>query len=628
MRFLLAKLCRRGARRLAAAGLVALWTAAAAADFRPDSELATGEGPVPWTHERFQNDPRDFQFAVVTDRTGGHRPGVFSSAIPKLNLLSPEFVMSVGDQIEGYTENVARLDAEWDEFEAIVARLRMPYFHVVGNHDITNRVMQRKWIERFGKTYYHFVYKDVLFLCVDTEDPPDTSISPEQREYFRKALAEHPDVRWTLLFMHKPMWNYDFAKGWTEFEELLAGRKYTVFAGHTHNYLKYVRNDRKYIVLATTGAGSGLRGDAYGEFDHIVWITMSDEGPRIANLMLEGIRDEDIRTEADRELLRPILSGTAVRYDPVYVEGERFGRAETRLVLTNPAGIPMVVRGEFAAHHAAVVEPEAVAFELPAGASRTLPIEFAVEPPILRSQVGPLELSLTLSYERPDRPPLEVRRSEAIVVDRRHDCPQRPRPIRVDGDLSDWSALPEELTAPRQVFGRANWTGPDDASLRFGAVWDDEYLYLAVKVTDDRVVRRGNVRVWEQDAVALFLDARPDPERSASRAGWYDRHRDYLLLVVAPPGNATQEMEVLERSELPEGLLVAARRIEGGYAIEAAVPAGYLDERQGGPWKAFRLNLGAYDWDSPRGPASSIWWQPRWDHEANYPGSGTFVRGR
>jgi len=48
----------------------------------------------------------NFQFAIVTDRTGGHRPGVFMEGIHKLNLLQPEFVMSVGDLIEGYTEDV------------------------------------------------------------------------------------------------------------------------------------------------------------------------------------------------------------------------------------------------------------------------------------------------------------------------------------------------------------------------------------------------------------------------------------------------------------------------------------------------------------------------------------------
>lgn len=38
-----------------------------------------------------------------------------------------------------------------------------------------------------------------------------------------------------------------------------------------------------------------MRGTAFGEFDHIVWVTMTDSGPRIANLLLDGIFDENVK---------------------------------------------------------------------------------------------------------------------------------------------------------------------------------------------------------------------------------------------------------------------------------------------------------------------------------------------
>ncbi|HEX3313323.1 MAG TPA: hypothetical protein VHR72_00475, partial [Gemmataceae bacterium] len=49
----------------------------------------------------FPDDKSEFSFAVVSDRTGGHRANVFSQAIEKLNLMQPQFVVSVGDLIEG-----------------------------------------------------------------------------------------------------------------------------------------------------------------------------------------------------------------------------------------------------------------------------------------------------------------------------------------------------------------------------------------------------------------------------------------------------------------------------------------------------------------------------------------------
>ena len=42
---------------------------------------------------------------------------------------------------------------------------------------------------------------------------------------------------------------------------------------------------------------SKLRGPEFGEFDHVVWVTMTVDGPLIANLLLEGIWHEDVVTE-------------------------------------------------------------------------------------------------------------------------------------------------------------------------------------------------------------------------------------------------------------------------------------------------------------------------------------------
>src|SRR5438067_12419368 len=133
----------------------------------------------PWTNLHFNNDPDEFQFAIVGDRTGRHRPGVFEKGISKLNLLRPEFVMSVGDMIEGYTKDEVEIDQQWDEIEGFTAKLEAPYFYVPGNHDLSNPVQAKKWRERFGPAYYHFVYRDVLFLCINTYDP-ESRISPEQ----------------------------------------------------------------------------------------------------------------------------------------------------------------------------------------------------------------------------------------------------------------------------------------------------------------------------------------------------------------------------------------------------------------------------------------------------------------
>ncbi len=255
----------------------------------------------PWNHLKLNNLPENFQFAIVADRTGGHRKGVFEDAVRKLNLMQPEFVVSIGDFIEGNTTDRDRINYEWDEFTGFIDRLQMPFFYVPGNHDCGNEDMDAVWKERFGTFYYHFVYKDVLFLCLNSveamKDSCFAGIEKPQYNYIRKVLKQHPDVRWTMVFMHKPLWTFDNTRYWNDVEVLLKDREHTVFVGHKHKYVKYERNNGKYFILATTGGYSKLRGPDFGEFDHVVWVTMTDNGPVIANLMLQGIWDENIVTK-------------------------------------------------------------------------------------------------------------------------------------------------------------------------------------------------------------------------------------------------------------------------------------------------------------------------------------------
>jgi calcineurin-like phosphoesterase family protein len=262
--------------------------------------VVRSEARNPWTHLRLNNDPGEFQFAVVSDRTGGHRARIFSRAVEQLNLLQPEFVLSVGDLIEGYTTDQEKIANEWREFQTFAASLRMPFFYVPGNHDLTNPAMEKAWKEKFGRRYYHFVYRGVLFLMLCTEDPPGqapAAMSAEQAAYVKQTLAENPDVHWTVVCLHKPVWVFAEQEkvGWKPIEDLLAGRPYTVFAGHVHRYQKYVRNGQNYYQLATTGGGSKLRGTSYGEFDHVAWVTMKKDGPVLANVLLDGVLTEDLR---------------------------------------------------------------------------------------------------------------------------------------------------------------------------------------------------------------------------------------------------------------------------------------------------------------------------------------------
>jgi predicted phosphodiesterase len=262
----------------------------------------------PWTNLRMNNAPESFHFLVVSDRTGGHRARIFSQAVDQINLLQPAFVVSVGDLIEGYSKDKAKVEAEWKEFQTYTSKLQMPFFYVPGNHDVTNPVQKEIWKDRFGKSFYHFIYKDVLFLAVNSDEPnvdkEDGQLGKEQVEYFEKVIKENTGVRWIFVLVHKPMWTHENLdkNGWLDLEKALAGRKYTVFAGHIHRYQKFTRQGMNYYQLATTGGGSRMRGMRYGEFDHVAWVTCKPSAdPIIANIMLDGIYPENLKRTVTEE---------------------------------------------------------------------------------------------------------------------------------------------------------------------------------------------------------------------------------------------------------------------------------------------------------------------------------------
>lgn len=299
------------------------------------------EGPRPWTSETFEPEEEDFTFAIISDLTGGERPNIYSTAVGQLNRLDPTFVLSVGDLIEGGTEDVNQLEKEWNSFDTRTAGLAMPFFHLGGNHDLTNPVMRRFWENRFGRRYYHFVYENVLFLMLDSEDYEEQrmveiyqarakalkilsgeiegkyedseyfkmpernlgGISDAQNEYFKTILEHYPKVKWTFVFMHKPLWMHQENQGLEKLEALLANRPYTVFNGHVHAYSHRIRNGRDYIMLGTTG-GSQNPKDSMA-FDHVTLVRMAKE-PVITTLKMEGILDETgkVKVEYDSLILK------------------------------------------------------------------------------------------------------------------------------------------------------------------------------------------------------------------------------------------------------------------------------------------------------------------------------------
>jgi hypothetical protein len=98
-------------------------------------------------------------------------------------------------------------------------------------------------------------------------------------------------------------------------------------------------------------------------------------------------------------------------------------------------------------------------------------------------------------------------------------APKRAHLITIDGDLSDWDGVKgftmdqEKFFFVGQGMSSKNWGGPKDLSATFKVVWDEQYIYVAIHVVDDKVnepfgslVSGTETGSWDDDGVELMFD--------------------------------------------------------------------------------------------------------------------------
>lgn len=345
----------------------------------------------------------------------------------------------------------------------------------------------------------------------------------------------------------------------------------------------------------------------HGEFDHVTWVTMTDDGPVIANIEIDGISDKYVVPPAIRETF---MQAPVISVSPWFDESGG-----------GPISVPLLVTNHF---------DHALNFKVDIFSNPDITV-LGDAPMGVMAPGETSQFSLIVDAgDQSDVEPLRIRANIELVLEpgniipwtqdlrlapvRREALNRSQIPITLDGDLSDWPSLPLGGGGTATLAdGRPVNLEAEDGSFRFGVQYDDDHIYVGVRVRDDEVASaslqdKHNAR----DFAVITFDAR-SADLSASNPAQIAELKDgkWLMMMAAPKGETG---ELLFGDFVPDGFEAIVRPVQGGYVAEYQIPVAYAEAMQGENWSDLRLNVAINDIDpSTRdlGPVI-MGWQPEW----------------
>lgn len=195
-----------------------------------------------------------FQFVILGDRTGEAQPGVYEQVWKELTAEHPDFVLSVGDTIQGLNDAVAA--HEWREVSRIFRQhATIPLYLTPGNHDIwsaKSEALFRKFAEH--PPHYSFDFHGLHVTVLDNSRTE--RFSADELHFLERDLQAHKQAQTKLVISHRPSWLLPvlFANSKSPFHQI--AKKYGVryvIAGHVHQMLHFELDGITYLSMPSAG---------------------------------------------------------------------------------------------------------------------------------------------------------------------------------------------------------------------------------------------------------------------------------------------------------------------------------------------------------------------------------------
>jgi len=212
--------------------------------------LFAADAPAPAPH-----------FVLLGDRTGEVQTGVFERIWRQISDGKPEFVVSVGDSIQG--GNDATAESEWRSVRrALEPYNRIPLYLAPGNHDIWNAASERYFQQYAGHPpHYSFDAGGAHFTVLDNSRSDGWPAG--ELTWLESDLRAHAAAPVKFVVSHRPSWLLDAALGNTKGPLQVIAKQYgvcCVIAGHVHQLIHAELDGVRYIALPSAGGHLRLSG--------------------------------------------------------------------------------------------------------------------------------------------------------------------------------------------------------------------------------------------------------------------------------------------------------------------------------------------------------------------------------
>src|SRR5512138_731489 len=144
----------------------------------------------------------DFRFSIIGDRTGGGRQEIYARTWEEVDRFRPEFVINVGDTIEGVSDQTA--ETQWRKIREFLDRYRRyPFYLVPGNHDIWSDLSQKLFEKEAGRPAdYSFDHQNAHFVVLNTSRTIE--LSGDQLRFLEEDLKKNRGRDPVFVFFHHP----------------------------------------------------------------------------------------------------------------------------------------------------------------------------------------------------------------------------------------------------------------------------------------------------------------------------------------------------------------------------------------------------------------------------------------